>query len=75
MQHLPLLVPAVAHNLKPSPHKLSQFPTVRIHPGIDGGIAHLSPIQSKQLSSNHRFIFAFGFMLPAAPQQERRSQS
>ena len=67
MQNLPHLVPAAAHHLKPSPRKISQFPWARIHPGFDGRIAHLSPIQSKHLSSNHRSTIASGFMLPAAP--------
>src|SRR5271163_3172775 len=63
MQDLPDFVPASSHHLKPLMRDGSQFTSMLIYPRIDGGIAFDSSVESQQLRSHRRSIFAFGSML------------
>src|SRR5437773_4703957 len=58
MQKLPDFVPASSHHLKPVMRDGSQFTSMLFHPRIDGGIAFDSSVESQQLRSHRRSIFA-----------------
>src|SRR6476469_7592001 len=63
MQDLPDFVPAFSHHLKPLTRDAPQFTSVLFHPRFDGGIAFDSTVESQQLRSHRRSIFAFGSLL------------
>jgi hypothetical protein len=58
VQGLPDFVPAFAHDLKPLKRDGSQFTCMPFHPGIDGGIAFDSTIESQQFRFHRRSHFA-----------------
>src|ERR1700686_2251141 len=60
MQEFPDFVPAFSHHLKPLMRDGSQFTSMLFHPRIDGGIAFDSAVESQQLLSHLRPIFALG---------------
>src|SRR5882757_2411317 len=74
MQDLPDFVPAFSHHLKPLLRDGSQFTFMLFHPRIDGGIAFDSSVESQQLLSHRRSIFAFGSMLRGTLREERKGE-
>src|ERR1700722_4008394 len=72
VQDPPEFVPASSHHLKPFMSDCSQFTFMLFHPGIDGGIAFDSTIETKQLRAHRRSIFAFGSMLRGVPTRGTR---
>src|SRR5258708_4375343 len=52
----------------------SQFTTMLFHPRIDGWIAFDSSVESQQLLSHRRSIFAFGSMLRGTLREERKGE-
>src|SRR5258707_13305698 len=65
MQKLPDFVPAFSHHLKPLMRDGSQFTGMlfplhlHLYPGIDGGIALDSAVESQQFRSHRRSTFFF----------------
>jgi hypothetical protein len=74
MQQLTNFVPAFSHHLKPLMRDGSQFPSMLFHPRIDGGIAFDSTVESQQLRSHRRSIFAFGSILSGTLHEKRRGK-
>ena len=63
MQKLANFVPTLSHHLKPLMRDGSQFTCMLFHPGIDGGIALDSAVESQQVRSHGRARFCFlGFI-------------
>src|SRR5258705_5676875 len=56
MQKFPHFVPAFSHQLKPLLRDGSQFPCMRFHPRIDGGIPLDSAIESQQFRSHRHGV-------------------
>src|SRR5277367_533155 len=67
MQSLPDFVPALSHHLKPLMRDGSQCTAMLFHPSIDGGIAFDCTVESQQVRSHRRPIFACGSMLRGTP--------
>jgi hypothetical protein len=67
MQDLLDFVPAFSHHLKPLTRDGPQFASMLFHPRIDGGIAFDSTVESQQLRSHGRSIFAFGIYVTGPP--------
>ena len=72
LQKFPDFVPASSHHLKPLMRDGSQFTSMLIHPRIDGGIAFDSTVESQQLRSHRRPIFAFDLYYVARLHEERK---
>src|SRR5215831_8062848 len=59
MQEFPDIVPAFSHHFKPLVRDGSQSTPMLFHPGIDGGIALDSAVESQQFRSHRRSTFCF----------------
>jgi hypothetical protein len=59
MQKFPDFVAALSHHLKPLMRDGPQFTCVLFHPGVDGGIALDSAVESQQFRSHGRSGFCF----------------
>jgi hypothetical protein len=59
MQEFPDLVAALSHHLKPLVRDGSQFALMFFHPGIDGGIALDSAVESQEVGSVRLYTFLF----------------
>src|SRR5579864_229487 len=59
MQKLADFVAAISHHVKPVTRDGSQFAGVVFQPGVDGGIALDSAVESKQIRFHHRSGLSF----------------
>src|SRR5262245_27187864 len=57
VHEFPNFVATLSHHLKPTIRDGSQFPSMLVHPGIDGGIPRDSAVESQQFRSPCRSAF------------------
>src|SRR6266496_4217917 len=67
MQKLPDFVPAFFASPQTTHARWPPFASMLFHPRIDGGIAFDSTVESQQLRSHRRSIFAFGIYVTGPP--------